>query len=330
MNRTRMNALLYQRGPRGHRLKQYAVVLALYVLVSPYVMAQCEQLELHSPEAGSTDFAYAIDIDSVSGVAVFGAPRDSDRGTNAGAAYVYRRAGNNWQLEQKLLASDGKPDDLFGTSVAVSGNVLVVGAPQIYNGGYGIAYVFTFDGALWIETSQLTPTLQAHQEFGYSVDIEADLIVVSSPQAGNDYATGLITIFRQSGTSWTRQAVVPSPTPGANFGLSVSTSQGRILVGAYSDSEDCSFCGAAYVYRWSGSDWVNEARLTSPSAHHDDLFGIAVALDSGVAIVGTPTDPTFGDHNSRASMFQFAGSDWTFTQDLLPPDRWIFRHSLGA
>ena len=69
-----------------------------------------------------------VDIAVEGDVAVIGAPRHDGEGNNAGAAYVFRWNGDNWFQEQKLIPSDIEPEDEFGWSASVSGNVAVVGA----------------------------------------------------------------------------------------------------------------------------------------------------------------------------------------------------------
>lgn len=74
--------------------------------------------------------------------ALVGAPRDDDEGTGAGAAYVFVRSGGVWTEQAKLVASDGVEFASFGTSVALSGDTALVGAPGGDSTG-GSAYVFT-------------------------------------------------------------------------------------------------------------------------------------------------------------------------------------------
>ena len=63
------------------------------------------------------------------GVAVIGAVHDDDQGDHAGAAYVFRDTGGYWVQEAKLLSADGEVGDYFGTSVGISGDEIIVGAP---------------------------------------------------------------------------------------------------------------------------------------------------------------------------------------------------------
>ena len=69
-------------------------------------------------------FGHSVALESE--LAVVGAPLASAVTGLAGAAYVFRYNGTSWVLEQTLFASDGEMDDHFGTSVSVSGDVIVI------------------------------------------------------------------------------------------------------------------------------------------------------------------------------------------------------------
>ena len=116
---------------------------------------------------------------SVSGpVAVVGAPLHDDAGNYSGAAYVYRFNGTTWTEEQKLIASDAAAEDFFGGSVAVDGNVVVVGAHGDDDAGSrsGAVYVYRFGGMNWIEEQKLTASDGvANDAFGVSVSTAGDV-----------------------------------------------------------------------------------------------------------------------------------------------------------
>jgi len=77
--------------------------------------------------------------------AVIGAILDDDKSDNSGSAYVFTRSGTTWSQQAKLAAADSAADDVFGWSVALSGDTVVIGAPTsifVLPGGTGSAYVF--------------------------------------------------------------------------------------------------------------------------------------------------------------------------------------------
>jgi len=114
----------------------------------------------------------------------------------------------------KLTASDAAERDAFGSSVGISGDYLVVGAPSIdiSEGEPGAAYVFRRDGSTWVEQVKLTPSdPQPFARFGGSVSISGDAIVVGAPgaeHAGID--SGAVYVFRRDGLTWVQEAKLAS------------------------------------------------------------------------------------------------------------------------
>ncbi len=208
---------------------------------------------------------------------VVGAPRERSSATGingdpfdnslveAGAAYVYVRTGSGWSQQAYIKASNTGTYDQFGDSVALSGDTLVVGAPQErslatgVNGdqnddsGYnaGAVYVFVRNGATWSQQAYLKASnTDSADFFGEYVSIDGDTIVVgargedssatgvngsqlnsASQQAGAAY------VFVRSGTTWSQQAYLKaSNTDGGDyFGCSVGVSGDTIAVGAQSE-----------------------------------------------------------------------------------------------
>ena len=114
--------------------------------------------------------------------AVFRAVAGSDEG---GAVYVFMRSGASWTQQAQLTAADGSPSDLFGYSVAVSGETVVVGAPYHDTAGKvdaGAAYIYTRTGASWAQQSiQIAFDSAAGDEFGRWVALSAATALVGAP-----------------------------------------------------------------------------------------------------------------------------------------------------
>lgn len=106
-----------------------------------------------------------------------------------GSAYVFVRNISSWNQQAKLIASDGKDNDYFGYSVAISGYTIVVGAHYDDVGAnpqQGSAYVFVRSGQIWSEQPKLIASDGlASDQFGASVATSAGTVVVGSP--GDDY-----------------------------------------------------------------------------------------------------------------------------------------------
>ncbi len=245
--------------------------------------------------------------------AVVGAGGDDCMGDGCGSAYVYRFDGTSWVQEQKLTASDAAEYDLFGISVSLSGNRAIVGAtgvdcPAGYN--CGSAYIYRYDGTTWVQSQKLTASDAAEYDwFGVSVSLSRDRLIVgaSSGNCPPGFDCGSAYVYRYDGTTWVQQQKLTASNPARDdqFGRSVSLSGDRAVVGAhYSDCSAGSSCGSAYVYRYDGTTWVQEQKLTAADAAHNDRFGVSVSLSGDKVVVGAVLDDCpAGDYCGSAYLF---------------------------
>jgi len=156
--------------------------------------------------------------------------------------------------------------------------------------------------------------------FGYSVSIDRDRALVGGiDQAGGD---GAAVIFERSGNSWIETAFLrPPPGPNANkqFGVSVSLSGDRALIGADRDTGPSSG-GSAYVFDFDGVNWSNSAKLTVEDPDSNNGFGNSVSLDGDRALIGASLDSANGQYAGAAYIFDFNGSTWRESALLTPSD----------
>ena len=114
---------------------------------------------------------------------VVGANGDDEMGWHSGSAYVFIKDSMNWVEQAKLIASDGVPEDMFGHSVAIDGDTIVVGAfgdDDSYLGS-GSAYIFLRNGTSWTEWAKLTASdSNAYDTFGYAVAMNGSTIVIGA------------------------------------------------------------------------------------------------------------------------------------------------------
>jgi len=200
-----------------------------------------------SDGAADDEFGTAV---AVSGdLIVVGAPFDDGVGVASGSAYVFVIDDQGWSQDQKLTASDSATFDRFGFSVAISGDVALVGASRDSHiaGEAGSAYVFWFDGADWIEEQKLIASDAADGDgFGTSVSLDGDVAVVGSP-FDDDYGSysGSAYIYGFDGTDWIEEHKINAPDASAEdwFGHEVSLSGDVIVIGAFVRDP-----GAAYAF----------------------------------------------------------------------------------
>ena len=287
-----------------------------------------EQQKLVAPDGDAGSFFG--DSVSISGdTAVVGARLAQTPGGSAGAAYVFVRSGTSWTFQQKLVASDGVSGDFFGSSVAVSGNTLIVGAYREENaGGFeaGSAYVFVRSGTTWIQQQKLVaPDAAANDNFGFAVAIDGDTVVVGAFQDDNQGGAnaGTAWVFVRSGTIWPpQQKLVASDGSAADFfGYSVSISGDTALVGAYADDTvGGGDAGSAYVFVRSGTVWSEQQKLLPSDPATGDGFGRAVSVSANTAAIGSAFDDLPAFNAGSAYVFERAGTTWTQQQKLLAPD----------
>ncbi len=134
-----------------------------------------------SDAAASDDLGVSADISG--DTVVVGADQNDDAGLNSGSAYVFVRSGSTWTEQAKLTASDGASGDVFGRSVAVAGDAVLVGSwlDDAIGTDSGSAYVFTRNGSTWTESQKLaTSDAASNDELGLSVAIDGDTAVVGA------------------------------------------------------------------------------------------------------------------------------------------------------
>jgi hypothetical protein len=249
---------------------------------------------------GAANDQFGISVALSGDTALVGAWLDDvGRNSNQGSAFVFTRSGTTWTQQAQLTASDGAADDVFGFSVALSGDTALVGARGDdlgTNAGQGSAYVFTRSGSIWIQQAQLTATGgAAGDNFGVSVAISGDTALVGAhwDDVGANTDQGSVYVFGRSGTTWTQQAQLTATggAAGDNFGWSVALSGDMALVGADEDDVGANPAqGSAYVFTRSGTRWNQQAQLTAAGGAEGDRFGMSVALSGDTALVGASLD----------------------------------------
>jgi hypothetical protein len=253
---------------------------------------------------------------AVSGnLAIVGAPDDDDKGTNSGSVYAYAFDGTTWNFQAKLNGAEEAAFDSFGSAVAISGNMALIGAPldSTLGANSGAVYVFAFDGTAWSEQTKLFFAGEGSDlsNFGESIAFSGNTAVIGAP---GFHDPGGAYVFTFDGTSWSQQAkLTGSDTTNLDdFASSISLSGNRVLVGAF----DNGFGGAAYIFNFNGTNWSEEAKLTALDTAEDDDFGLSVSLSGDLALIGAPHKST---NRGAAYVFAFDGASWSQQTKLKAP-----------
>jgi len=192
---------------------------------------------LNTADAGSDDeFGRVLAIDG--DVAVIGAPEDDPAAVlGAGSAHVFERNGSVWEQRAKLVAPDGRTADGFVTSVAVSGDLNVIGAPSDDIDGIGVnvgsAHVFERIGGDWNYALRLLPRDAAiNNRFAESVAVPGDRVLIGSPDVDN--GAGAVHAYRFDGltASFEQRLVAANREDFDAFGAASSMDGATILIDA--------------------------------------------------------------------------------------------------
>ena len=305
---------------------------AAYVYVLSGATWTQQAVLLANDGAAADKFGYSVAISE--NTIVVGAFNDDSPLSNAGSAYVYVRSGTIWTFQQKLTGSDSTADDQFGSSAAVSGDSIIVGANHADlpgNSEAGSAYFYRRSGTVWTFQQKLIPVQGANgvilgDHFGDSAAISGNRIAIGASGDDNPFTSaGAVYVFVESGGTYTLQQklTIPSGANGDNFGFSVAI-EGNTLVGGalqYTPIISQPAYGAAYVYEFNGSSWVSQGRLTASDGAQFDRFGYSVAVSNNVVAVGAREDDTaVGGDAGSAYIFTRSGTTWTQVQKLTPND----------
>jgi len=236
---------------------------------------------------------------------IIGAYQDDDNGGNSGSAYVFTKPSGGWtNMTQtaKLTASDGASNDCFGTSVSISEDNVIVGAPYDDDGesGSGSAYIFTKPSGGWTnmtETAKLTDSDgEKNNYFGYSVSISGDNVIIGVP--GNESGTpgkSSVDIFKKPSDGWetsTEDQEIEPPLYIGNyedyFGFSVALDNNYAVIGAYGYKPNNYNKGMAYILYFDGYSWNKIAELKPSSDGR--FFGYSVSISGDNIVVGDYSD----------------------------------------
>src|SRR5271154_2504139 len=272
--------------------------------------------ELTVTDQGSFDGGFnAVAISGNTIVA--GTELSSVFGTQEGEAYVYVEPANGWvnMTQTAILSpSDGGSSYHFGSAVAFSGNVAVVGANNA-NNDVGDAYVFVEPTGGWIDMSQTAELTAsdgaAFSSFGVSVAISGTTVVVGASAAtiGSHPAQGAAYVYVGPQGGWqnmTETAKLTTSTGGTGnlFGSSVPAKGDAALVVAPPPRIGSNTAeGAAYIFQQPSTGWATTAQPAAKfsAGTKGSNFGASVVLSGATAVAGAPTGVSGGTKSTGAA-----------------------------
>ena len=280
-----------------------------------------EMKKLVASDAEAND-EFGISVAVADDVAVVGAHWEDTAAVKAGAAYIFERnmgGADTWGEMKKLTASDAQANDNFGISVAMAGDVAVVGADWEDEGGAtaGAAYIFERNAGganTWGEVKKLIASdAEAWDHFGWSVAVAGDVVVVGAwaEDAGGSDAGAAYVFERNAGgaNAWgeVKKLTASDAQLYDKFGESVAVAGDVTIVGAWDEDSIASWSGAAYIFERNagGTDaWGEVKKLTASDAELGDRFGWSVAIAGDVAVIGANWEDAGGNNAGAAYVFE--------------------------
>jgi gliding motility-associated-like protein len=291
--------------------------------------------------AANFGFGSAIDIDG--DFAVIGSIRDNANGTRSGVAYVYQLINYKWKRIAILSPSDGEPNDFFGGSVAISGDLIAVGASnknfrdetgKVKDYGLGAVYIFK-KGTGWTDSNESYKLIKTDDgqldhdnldreddNFGTTVDMDFPYLAVSQYQNGSRPNSGSVFVYNLAGEAPVLEATLdPSFRDAVNdFGFSLKIQGNTIIVGCGSVRWWFIEANAVFVFEKAGLKWTSgheSATLYPSDAGIGNYFGgrgfgysIDATAEGNRIIIGAPA--SLGDDNIFDAKNFFKGAAYIY------------------
>lgn len=244
-------------------------------------------------------FGYSLDFDESGGPRrlLVGDPLWAETFFPLGGAYLFEEGPGGWSQTDQFNATDGSGGDWYGTSVAVHGDLVAIGArldDQILsNSGSVYLYSKSPSGDYQLEQKLVAPEQEDFGEFGRAIEMNDEWLVVSELRAEpTGLETGILHLYRRSADEWvpTQQLIAKEVSENDGFGISLDLDGDRLAVGScYKDTAGIDE-GAAYMFENRGGVWYQISRVSRDQGQSGDLFGWSVALTGDSLLCGTLKD----------------------------------------
>lgn len=218
---------------------------------------------------------------------------------------------DSYKYTQKLNSATPAANYLFGSSVDLSGNRMVVGAP-----GENAVYFFANSGSNWSQSQRITSAISGNNP-GLSVAINGDDLAYSSYQAlsTSPAVSGAVTVLQYTAGLYTGGRTFTTKNNAANdsFGFRIAMDRNLMVVTAVGyDTLGKTNCGVAYVYEKINGVWRNRGTLAPTDLLDKNRFGYSVSVRNGVIAIGAPG----GSSNGAVYVFRKINGDWVQTQKI--------------
>jgi hypothetical protein len=266
-----------------------------------------------SGAVGAAKQGTGVAISANGNTAVVGGPDDNGK---AGAVWVFTRSGTTWtQQGNKLVGSDAVGAAQQGINVAISGDGNTIASGGFVDDGYkGAAWAFARYGSSWAQVGEKITgndyTGAARQGASLALSGNGTRLIMGGYQDNN--RQGAVWTFGSDGCVWTQLGPKLVGTGGTTqawqgYSVSLSADGNTVVVGGNSDDN---LAGAAWVYTYAGSAWVQQARLVGTQASGAAKQGNSVSLSADASVI---TVGGSGDDSNKGAVWVYRknGSNWT-------------------
>ena len=241
------------------------------------------------------DESFGVTVALNNNILAIGAPTNNANGyESSGAVYVFR-INEDFTYTQlaKLSNPTGEPNDQFGFAIAVSNEIIAIGANDyqrmLYHGDHGV-FLYKVEGDSVRQTQFITPpggNYSGLDHFGNSIAIENSLLFVGSHWG---QTVSIFTLSSDGNAEFLKNIKTPNPTEEGFFGTSIAASGEIVVIGAPGEYSDFSIRdGVAYVYRVRSDGRTTLLdRLSHPVSQQLSGFGSAVSINNSKILVGAP------------------------------------------
>ena len=229
----------------------------------------------------------------------------------------------------QLLAPDGASNDRFGSSVAVEGDIMVIGSSADDVGpiiDQGAAHVYRWTGTSWTHETTLTASDGAASDsFGNWCAISGDTILIGAvgDDNGANVDQGCAYVFVRSGNSWTQQAklVAADGAAGDIFGQVADISGNTVVVSSnFDDIGANSNQGSIYVFTRRGTMWTQQAKIQAFDGGPSHEFGRSVSIDGDTMVAGSIYATGSSGAQGAAYVFTRTQTAWSLQAKLTASD----------
>lgn len=268
---------------------------------------QVAELKADDGEGGD-EFGFSVyyDPDHI----VIGARSDNDNGFNSGSVYIFERNNKQWLQSTKLSAGESSYRDWFGSAVALSGDLALVGSTNDGDNGLGSGSVYFYENiqGKWVFRDKLYPNNPMQGEFfGKSISISGNKAVI-----GADYSAY---IFEYINDQWIQTAnLIPEDREPVTFAQSVLLSNNTAFISDPSPIDK----GYLYIFEFSNNQWSQDSLISANDGHNADRFGSSLSTFGNKVLIGSAWNDENGSLSGSAYVFESINDQWQQTAKFFP------------